>query len=1265
MCNRPAFRPTINRTIRPALLQRRCCRLLAAAGLVVGLLVGAIFEAHAQDAVVTRAPEQAGVDAKVELESDPQQAPLTAMLSDTVAIDQMPPYVLRPLIVPGSVAIRINGESVDASRYRVDTRRGQLWLSPVPDVLRDTVVAEYRVLPYAFKAVYRAPNVRELSPGDSLMAESSAARADYPAGGSPAGGAAAGAYAGRTPAAKANAWDATQLEHSGSITRGIATGNRQDMTVESGLRMHLSGAITDGVTVEAMLTDENTPIQPEGVTQRLNEFDRVFIELEGRPGTARLGDFDLAVDGGAFAPLQRKVQGASFSGTLAGLPTRALGEAELQGGAAISRGQYRMQEIQPVDGVQGPYRLSGGGGEPFIVVIAGSENVYLDGELQERGRTNDYTIDYSTGEVTFTSDNLITDDRRIRVEFQYATGAYSHTLLASEGRATFWDGPGGSDRAYLAATYLQEMDVGAFAGEGLSGGDSLLLEGAGDGQAEVSGAVRVAYEPEAPYVQYRRRVKVSSAAGQDTIYEALQQAPFDSAAVYRVDFTFVGEGQGTYERGEHTLNGLAYRFVGEGMGGYAPVRRLERPAYKRVMDFRGGVTPLRGVEMFGEWAQSVNDANRFSPLDGGDDRGSAYRAGVRLSDVSLDFGSVHLGRLAGEVSRRFTGENFSSFQRIRAIEFDRQWNLSSHGAGQVGSSGSTSMPGSASLNHSFQEQIDKASLAWRPRPDMRLEGSWGHLRREGIFDGYRRALHAETEWEVLPQASYDAEYITSTDHSQGLDGSWLRQRAHLQEGLWQGRLRPVLSFEQEDRRQRALGTDSLTATSRSFWAIRPGFEMGTGAMTGGGSVAFRKEQYPAEGTMREAAQAWTARANIRYSGGTALQTRATIGYRRRQFNDYFRREQKRESTGSLLMEWNGRSQTFGRAVDVNWYYEALTERTPIQQEIYIQAGPELGQFVWNDTDQDAVVEIGEFLPEVTPNEGTYIRSYVPSDTLTPTVSVDARADLNLSPEHLWEDPKGWQRWLAEVRSRSTIELQEKSRLSDVWRIYLLDMGSFRNPLHTLRGRLHLRQNVALFATESDYGLDLSYTDIRSLTALAAGEEALHKTHWEASGRYRPGPRWSTRLSGRYGRDQSDSEAVASRRYDIQTISIEPAVTMRAASNIQLSLRTFLAHKSAAATSLEARILRVPFTARISRLRSLTVRGHGELSWVHMDGSETPTGFSLYELTDGRGTGTSYLWGLDAEYRISDYLSASLAYDGRLPSAAPAVHTMRVKMTASF
>jgi hypothetical protein len=72
----------------------------------------------------------------------------------------------------------------------------------------------------------------------------------------------------------------TGVEKSGTLIRGFTVGTTKDFTLNSGLRLQLSGRLSDDIEIVAALTDENTPIQPEGNTERLEELDKVFIQIK-------------------------------------------------------------------------------------------------------------------------------------------------------------------------------------------------------------------------------------------------------------------------------------------------------------------------------------------------------------------------------------------------------------------------------------------------------------------------------------------------------------------------------------------------------------------------------------------------------------------------------------------------------------------------------------------------------------------------------------------------------------------------------------------------------------------------------------------------------------------------------------------------------------------------------------------------------------------------------------------------------------------------
>ena len=207
----------------------------------------------------------------------------------------------------------------------------------------------------------------------------------------------------------------------GSLARGITVGNNQDAVTNSSLDLQISGKLSKDVTIKASISDSNIPIQKNGYSQQIEEFDRIFIELFTNQWSLKAGDINLKNNETNFLKFDKKVAGLSVDVT----PTKVDSENHFKASGALVRGRFTRHLFTGIDGNQGPYKLLGPNGETYIVILSGSETIYVNGRPLKRGDQNDYTIDYNTAEITFTTTFPVTANMRITAEFQYSDRNYT------------------------------------------------------------------------------------------------------------------------------------------------------------------------------------------------------------------------------------------------------------------------------------------------------------------------------------------------------------------------------------------------------------------------------------------------------------------------------------------------------------------------------------------------------------------------------------------------------------------------------------------------------------------------------------------------------------------------------------------------------------------------------------------------------------------------------------------------------------------------
>ena len=414
------------------------------------------------------------------------------------------------------------------------------------------------------------------------------------------------------------------LNTSGSIVRGVTAGNNQNSVLNSELDLQISGKLSDKVSLRASIQDANIPSQQGGYSQNLDEFDQVFIELFSDDWNIRAGDINLANNNSYFAPFAKKIQGLSLQGTFNHTQDK---KTNLFATGALVRGIFNTSVFTGQEGNQGPYKLTGPNGELFVLVVSGSETVYVNGIPLERGETKDYVIDYNAGEIRFNATYPITSEMRITVDYQFTERRF--TRFVTYGGGSYQN----SDKLTISAHVYSESDAkNQQLQQNLSQEQIAILAQAGDDPEQMIAESAIPDTFSENKVLYRK-IEINGV-------EVFEFSTDPNEELFTVRFSNVGVNQGNYVLSSTNTLQRTFEYIapvnGVPQGSFEPQVRLFAPTLLQMAVVNGSYSPSSKTNVKAEFAGSKNDLNLFSDLDDSNNTAFASHLEIKQSILQKD-----------------------------------------------------------------------------------------------------------------------------------------------------------------------------------------------------------------------------------------------------------------------------------------------------------------------------------------------------------------------------------------------------------------------------------------------------------------------------------------------------------------------------------------------------------------------------------------------------------------------------------------------------
>jgi hypothetical protein len=1028
------------------------------------------------------------------------------------------------------------------------------------------------------------------------------------------------------------------FSYSGSFGRGISFGNTQDAVVTSNLNLQLSGYLADSIEIAAAITDNNIPIQPDGTTQQLNEFDRIFLQFKKNNWQLNLGDIDIRQNQSYFLSFYKRLQGLAFE-TTTQLSENTTNRVLLSG--SIAKGKFTRNIFQGQEGNQGPYRLTGANNEFFFVVLANTERVYIDGELMQRGEDQDYVINYNTAEIAFTPRRMITKDSRIQVEFEYSDRNYLNANLYAFNETSI------NDKLKIRVSAFNNSDArNSPINQTLDQPQKQFLDSIGNNinQAFYPNAVIDTFS--AGRILYKKMDTLFNGGTRDSIY--VYSTNPDSAR-YSLSFIDVGQGNGDYVPDFNGANGKVYRWLqpvnGQSQGRFEPAVFLVTPKKQQVLSVGADYAISERTQVSTEVAMSNYDVNTFSSKGNEDNKGLAAR--VLVKNVT-PIGNRKKGlSLVTDLGYEYVEEKFRPIERLRNVEYTRDWGL-------------------PLLVAPEDESIITAAMQLNDAKANTLRYQFTHYRRGKSFDGIRNTI---THQQNIKEWRFNNVFNLSNVSSHEEKGYFLRPSVTVTRAFPKFRNYSLsMNYSVEHNEIRKTNSDSISPQSFSFSIFQAAIKSPEDKPNRWGITYFtRTDAYPFGKDLERSDRSQNANLFIELLKNERHQFRFNTTYRQLDILQEGITGQKADKSllgrvEYIINEWRG-------FVTGNMLYEVGAGQEQKRDYSFLEVPAGQGEYTWIDYDGNGIQSLNEFEVALFQDQAKYIRIFTPTNefikanynTFNYTIGLNPRSLINVT------DARGLKKFVSNVNLQSSLQINKKEIADGIVQFNPFNAPLSDTSLIALQSIFINTFSYNRFSTK--WGVDVNNARNTGKALLTYGYESRKTDEWSFKGRLNITKEILVDLTFRTGVNQLATSNIKfdNRNYSINQKSLEPRITFTRASNFRLITGYKYGDKENTTGSMEESLSHsVNTEIKYNILQSTSIQGKftfSDIKFTSIDAVPNPNSTASYILLEGLQPGKNFIWNLDLTKRLSNNLELNIQYEGRKPGTARVVHVGRASVRA--